>query len=365
MRISFDYQIFLLQRYGGISRYFLSLGLELSRKRQEVEIHSPLNINPNLRNSPLLDKPSFFLPRYSTKLMADRAATRLSSKSTESYLRRFKPHILHQTYYGGDYQLDSRVSRFITVYDFIRELTTPHSVLAAEKKRSILAADIVICISENTRSDLLNHISIDESRVKVIPLSADSFFYDSFSQMPAPTVPYFLYVGQRSGYKNFSLLLQSFSRLPTICNDFRIHVFGGGPLNSNELSLISTLGLTSRVIKFDGNDEVLKVQYQQAHALIYPSIYEGFGIPILEAMAVGCPVITSNTSSMPEVAGGAALLFDPLDGESLSGAIADIVSSDVLRNSLIHLGHLRAAQFSWARTAKQTLDLYMEAKNVD
>lgn len=365
MRVTFDYRVFLLQRYGGISRYFLGLGRELKSLGQVVEIYAPLNINNNLRKSSLLNQPSLYLPRYSTKLMADKAATILSSKSTELYLHRVKPDVLHQTYYGKEYQVDSKVSRFITVYDFIREMTTPDYSKANEKKKSILAADFVICISESTRVDLLNHINIDESRVKVVPLSADSFFYEPKSLHNFQYAPFFLYVGQRSGYKNFSLLLEAFSHLPSTCDDVNLHVFGGGPFNSEELRLICNLAIEKRVIKVDGDDEALKFQYHHAHAFLYPSLYEGFGIPILEAMAAGCPVITSNTSSMPEVAGGAALLFDPSNGESLENAMSEIVSSSDLRDTLIRLGHLRAAQFSWSETAKQTLDLYREATNVN
>ena len=158
MRISFDYQIFLLQRYGGISRYFLGLGHEISRVGHDVEIHSPLNINKSLRISPILDKPSVYLPRYSTKLRMDKAATYFSSKSTEAYLRRKKPDILHQTYYGGDYGVDSKIPRFITVYDFIREVTSPENAMAIKKRKSFLAADIVICISESSQCSPL-HLS--------------------------------------------------------------------------------------------------------------------------------------------------------------------------------------------------------------
>jgi glycosyltransferase involved in cell wall biosynthesis len=244
-------------------------------------------------------------------------------------------------------------------------MTSPDYSKTIEKKKSILAADFVICISESTRLDLLNHISIDESRVKVVPLSADSFFYQTTGLRKSQHNPFFLYVGQRSGYKNFLLLLKAFSHLPSTCGEFNLHVFGGGPFSSEELRLISDLALANRVIKVDGDDEALKTQYHLAHAFVYPSLYEGFGIPILEAMAVGCPVITSNTSSMPEVAGGAALLFDPSNCESLENAMSEIVSSPDLRDTLISRGHLRAAQFSWSETAKQTLNLYMEARDVD
>jgi glycosyltransferase involved in cell wall biosynthesis len=365
MKISLDYRIFLLQRYGGVSRYFLGLGKELKNIGQDVQIHAPLNINPNLQESSLLNKPSIFLPRYSTKFKADRIATYVSSRSTERFLLRFKPEILHQTYYGIDYKVNSKITRFITVYDFVRERTSPDYSKSAEKRKSILAADFVICISESTKMDLMNHVNIDESRVKVVPLSADLFFYEGEVREVALNAPFFLYVGQRSGYKNFSLLLKTFSRLPRSCDGYNLHVFGGGPLNSDELRMISNLGLNDRVIKVDGDDVVLKSQYHHAHAFIYPSLYEGFGIPILEAMAVGCPVITSNTSSMPEVAGGAALLFDPFEADSLEAALAEIVLRPQLRDDLIHLGRLRATQFSWSNTANQTLNFYKEARNVN
>lgn len=365
MKISFDYQIFLLQRYGGISRYFLGVGNELSQEGLGVEIHAPFYINNSLRKSTLLQKPSLFLPRYSTKFNADRVVTYMSSRSTEKYLQKSKPDILHHTYYGADYLVDSKVPRFITVYDFIRERTSSEKGIARHKMNSILSADVVICISESTRNDLLNYVDVDESRVKVVPLSADSYFYDPQEPDAEFQKPYILYVGQRADYKNFALLLEAFSQISADLGDLNLNVFGGGPLSSQEKMLISSLSLEGRITKVDGDDLVLRSQYAGAQAFIYPSTYEGFGIPILEAMAVGCPVITSNTSSMPEVAGGAAYLFDPYNRESLTLAITEVISSNSLRNSLVQLGHLRAKQFSWSETARKTLDIYREVANVN
>ena len=174
-----------------------------------------------------------------------------------------------------------------------------------------------------------------------------------------PAAPYVLFVGQRSGYKNFEALLRAFAASERLKGDLRILCFGGGPLSTAELSLASELGLGSHHLsQLRGSDKLLGNAYAHAIALAYPSLYEGFGFPPLEAMSAGCPVLVSNTSSLPEVVGDAAIKFDPKNIEELRTAIERVTVSDEVRRELIAAGHERRKQFSWPRCVERTIDVY-------
>ncbi len=171
--------------------------------------------------------------------------------------------------------------------------------------------------------------------------------------------PYFLYVGQRSGYKNFARLLNAYASLPRIRNEFDLISFGTNAFTPQEKEAIHSLGLDPmRVRHLSGDDASLAYLYRKATAFVYPSLYEGFGLPPLEAMSLGCPVLCSNTSSMPEVVGDAGLFFDPLDSEAIRQAMESVASSLELRRDLISRGTQRVKSFSYDRCAAETLAVY-------
>jgi glycosyltransferase involved in cell wall biosynthesis len=171
--------------------------------------------------------------------------------------------------------------------------------------------------------------------------------------------PYLLYVGARGGYKNFKKLISVYSKSSKIHKNFDLVCFGGGKLHTDELQMITDAGIRpEQVIHFGGGDNILAALYKQAYAFIYPSLYEGFGIPPLEAMAIGCPVICSNNSSLPEVVGDAAETFDPLDEESIQAAIENVIFSSERRNELIKTGLTHHLKFSWSRCAQETKIIY-------
>jgi glycosyltransferase involved in cell wall biosynthesis len=173
--------------------------------------------------------------------------------------------------------------------------------------------------------------------------------------------PYILYVGNRDGYKNFALLLDVFNS--DFRNDYDLICFGGKKFSTKEESMIKELGIQKEVKYVTGDDNLLYTLYKNAFCFVYPSLYEGFGIPPLEAMAAGCPVIASNSSSIPEVVGEAGLLFDPKSKESLTSSIYRLIHDENERSRLIQKGLLRTSKFSWDNTAKQTYDIYIELTN--
>jgi len=172
--------------------------------------------------------------------------------------------------------------------------------------------------------------------------------------------PFLLYVGLRDGYKNFKRLLRAIASSPQIMKEFDLLAFGGGAFNTAEQDLIKGLGFgVGQVKQLSGGDTVLNSLYKNAAALVYPSTYEGFGLPPLEAMSHQCPVISSDTSSMPEIIAEAGQYFDPHSIESMTCAIEAVVLSTSRTQELIKLGSARQKLFTWERCAQETLSVYL------
>jgi len=177
--------------------------------------------------------------------------------------------------------------------------------------------------------------------------------------------PYILYVGNRSGHKNFIGFIKAFSKSNILKKELNIVAFGGGKFNSFEKQLINRLGYTAnQVIQVDGNDELLANYYKQAVFLVYPSLYEGFGLPILEAMACGCPVLSSNTSSMPDIVGNSGELFNPLNTEEMKYIMEKVFLSDSKKKVLIDSGYKNIINYSWKKCASETLDTYKKLLSI-
>jgi glycosyltransferase involved in cell wall biosynthesis len=171
--------------------------------------------------------------------------------------------------------------------------------------------------------------------------------------------PYLMYVGFRFAYKNFGRFLKAFAASPRLRREFDVLCFGGGALTQEELEAARSLGLRDGQLRYcAGDDDALAQAYTEAYAFVYPSMYEGFGIPPLEAMARGCAVICSRSSSIPEVVGEAAELFDPSDCDSITLALESVCLDATRRAELRIAGLQRQAMFSWRRCAEQTAGIY-------
>jgi glycosyltransferase involved in cell wall biosynthesis len=175
---------------------------------------------------------------------------------------------------------------------------------------------------------------------------------------PSLEGPFILYVGQRCPHKNFPVLLNAYCHSPGVHREFGLVCFGGEPFTKEEKQLLARHGLQQRACQVSGTDEELAGHYSRASLLVYPSLYEGFGLPLLEAMHYGCPVVASRTASLPEVGGDAAAYFDPSSEDDLAAAMARVLSDAALRMRMIDKGYGREKQFSWDTCASQTLALY-------
>jgi glycosyltransferase involved in cell wall biosynthesis len=229
-----------------------------------------------------------------------------------------------------------------------------------EKRQAIMAAQTVICISENTRNDLLERYPIAPEKVRVTHLASEIDASLANGPEPVPTRRYFLYVGLRYRYKNFDGLLAAFARMLSVRPKLALCVVGA-PFSDSERKLINELGLAGAIEHYEQvSDAHLAKLYHESVAFVYPSLYEGFGIPPLEAMACGTPVVASNRSSIPEVVGDAALLFDPEQTDELTDILIMLADDASQRERLITKGQERAKVFSWDKTVAQTLEIYRE-----
>lgn len=364
MRIAFDQQVFLLQEYGGISRYVCSLAKALTEiPSVEAKIFAPLHYNGHLQE---LADSLVFGSRVPSIKKTTRIITTLSEIVAKKAISNYKPNVLHETYYSSHARKYQDMPSVVTVYDMINEKFSDNfirSEYGSEQKRiTVERADHVICISESTRRDLLELFDIPEDKVSVVYLGYDELSAcDSRNIASTTTIasPYLLYVGSRGGYKNFEGFLRAIASSSFLKNNFSVICFGGGRITQKEAALIDEIGLDAEKIKqVGGGDDMLATLYKSAEAFIYPSRYEGFGIPPLEAMSLGCPVIYSNTSSLPEVVGDAGESFDPANLESVSHVIEAVMHSPTKRTELIQKGYERCKMFSWSRCAQETVSIY-------
>jgi len=257
-------------------------------------------------------------------------------------------------------------------FNFDRETISEKALLNLDI-RYIKRASHIIAISQSTKSDLTKYLRIPETRISVIYNGVDhNIFkpYQSYDMRPHHIrlrtlrhKPYILYVGSERWRKNLGRLLEAFAQLKVDFPRLKL-VKVGGPgrseeLRSDTMRRLSSLGITKDVIFIDYIPEVdLAYYYCSAALLVYPSLYEGFGLPPLEAMACGCPVVTTNTSSLPEVVGEAGIMVNPYDTRSLVQAMRRVLTDDKLRDNMVRKGLEHARQFSWEKTAELTLQVY-------
>ena len=262
--------------------------------------------------------------------------------------------------------------RLVTIHDLIqfhesRDLTYLQDLSWRFLVKQAVRGAWIITVSENSRQDLIRCVGASPQKINVIPGACDEAFlrYDGSrdEQVRAQyNLPrrYLLFVGRMFHYKNVPVLLETFSKIQDSFPDLHLVLVGRPALGSAEIGVaIQRLGIGGKVLRLGFvAPEDLPAIYHQATVFVFPSLYEGFGLPVLEAMAAGVPVVCSNTSSIPEVAGEAALLANPHDPTSFAKAIRKLLTDQELYNLFSVRGKKRVARFSWVRAARDTLAVY-------
>lgn len=284
-----------------------------------------------------------------------------------------------QLYHATDFVLPPTLPRtrtLLTVHDlsFVRvpQAASPSlkAYLDAVVPRSVRRADCVLADSEATRDDLIEIYGVSPEKIIVLLSGVDAHFQRAGHEEQTKVLQkyrlhdaeFILSVGTVQPRKNYTRLIQSLAHLRREARDLHLVIAGGrGWLEDPIHRTIHDEGLASFVHFLGFVDEAdLPGLYSAARCFAFPSLYEGFGLPVLEAMACGTPVMTSNVSSLPEVAGNAALLVDPYDLEAITDALRRLTDDSGLRSSMIQQGYLRAAQFTWKRSARHLQQLYQQ-----
>jgi len=363
MKILYDHQAFSMQRYGGISRYSYEI-IHAVNTRQGYETCLPIRISANhyLKKLPALAYRRFDYILKGLNWIVYKINRAYTIKNTARFSSDFD--LFHPTYYDP-YFLPYFLTRpfVLTIHDMIHDIFPEHfsrfSKITAIKKTLAQKATRIIAVSENTKKDIMERYGIGGDKITVIYHGVSSLPQGHHIHIPLPE-KYVLFVGDRHKYKNFRSFIESVAGILHEKNWFLV-CFGGGAFSGDEKRVMRDLKIDNKVMMFSGDDGVLAYLYSHAGVFVCPSLYEGFGIPVLEAMSCGCPVATSNTSSLPEVGGDAVSYFDPRDTHAMEGAVRRIIDDKEYRRELIARGLEQARKFSWVKAAVETCGVYEKA----
>ncbi|QDZ90403.4 glycosyltransferase family 4 protein [Shewanella decolorationis] len=353
MRLILENIVFELQKAGGISVYWAELLFRMNEKHSSELI--------------FFGEPNENIFRRGLTGLVEEAEPSLFPVGVRRYLpflkKLEKGSIFHSSYYR--FSIQSDVATVTTVHDFTYEYFTKgisRFVHSAQKRAAVRHSAGIICVSENTKRDLLKfYPEIDPSRVRVIynGVSGDFYPIGEISDIPncfevLSGIKFLIFVGDRSSYKNFDKVVDVLLMNESIS----LVIVGGKAFSEEESGLLSSLA--GRVFHFRGvTGPELNYLYNKAFCLVYPSSYEGFGIPVIEAMKAGCPVIAANRSSIPEIAGDAALLVDDITAHAISSLVEQL-DDPVVRKQHVEKGFSQASKFSWDKCFEETYAFYKE-----
>jgi glycosyltransferase involved in cell wall biosynthesis len=354
MKILYDSYIFASQKVGGVSRYHYELLKGMSALGQEVKVAGRF-----IKNRYLLADEScgrqFCNDAHALLWSINKRIILRAVKQAASY------DLLHPTfpYEQVLYSLPEGKKMVFTIHDMVPEKVLSEATPSSCKLKFAQRADRIIAVSKNTKRDIVEVLGIDESKVEVVYHGAS--LRPSQAVMPATPLPeqFLLFVGGRSSYKNFDMFIAAAAPVLSESKDIYVLCVGGKPFSDVERRRLKELNVYDRTLLLTQvSDSELAYLYAKATAFIFPSLYEGFGIPILEAWACGAPVLLSSTGCFTEIAEDAAEYFDPTQADSITESINHLLSDQLLRKKLVEKGAKRLKNFSWGKMAKQTQAIY-------
>jgi len=352
-----DAQIFAIQPYGGISRMFAELAQQFADGAvPDVEL-LPLQ-------APIVNRYILEQPRLSSQLQAREASSPWTSLAR--YMSRVRTttdaDIVHNTFYLPHGLAPTRgAKRIVTIHDMIPELL-PHSRRRLDwltlKQRYVKSADHIICVSEATKQDLIKVYGIPKAPISVVHHGVDPRFHGEVAKADFLPERYVLHVGHRGQYKDADVYFRAFAKIAKQDSELQLLCVGGDGISEQESARLHELGIRERVSQRFLSDDLMASAYAHAEVFVFPSHFEGFGLPALEAMACGTPVVLAAATSLPEVGGDAAEYFEPGSDEDLARVLSDLLADSGRRRVLREAGLARAAEFTWVRAAERTAEVY-------
>lgn len=362
MNILYDHQMFSYQKFGGITKYFVEL---IKNIAPDNNCHLSVLFSENhyLKENDQLFNNLDLLPNkdFKGKATAKEMLASLNKAYSSFRVSSNKFDLFHPTFYDDYFLRKLKKPYVVTVHDLIefkyKDTFFKDSLNRPYMEKVIKNADRIISISENTKADLLDTFDLNPDRIDVI--------YHGFNDTPKTKKTnhfgkYILFVGDRGSYKNFTGLVEAVGDLLKKEKGLKL-VCVGKPFLPEEVDLFNRLRIEQQVFALNVSEEMLNELYSHALVFVYPSLYEGFGMPILEAYSNNCPVCLSKASCFPEIAGEAAEYFDPTDRDSMRESIEKVIFNEGYADSLRKAGKERLKSFSWQKTAEETLQSYRKS----
>jgi glycosyltransferase involved in cell wall biosynthesis len=357
IKVLYDHQKFSTQKYGGISRYFANL---IQAIKVSPDFECQLGVLFSNNHYLPHDDGVFALAK---KLIKNPNHIYRINKAYDAHLlEKNNFDLFHPTYYDTYFLEKLKKPLVVTIHDMTYERLPEYfwakDPLSHQKRLNIERADKIIAISETTKRDILKYLNTDPNKIEVVYHGIDleaPFITRKIEHIPDD---YILFVGDRSGYKNFFLFVNAFKEISFKYPELKVILTGGGNLDIAETEHLKRLGLTEKVTHTNVDDAELNFLYQQALVFVYPSLHEGFGLPILEAFTAKCPIILSDTECFREIANEAAVYFEPQSIDSLVNIMERVITSTELRKNLVEAGNIRLQDFPLHKSLTETFDIY-------
>lgn len=356
VRILYDHQKFSEQKYGGITRYFAALmdGIK-QHPGFDYQLGALYSSNYYIRDESLLLNNA--IGRWLIKGNA-RREYKWNRQYSKMLIERGDHDVFHPTYFNPYFLKRVKKPYVLTMHDMIYEVM-PENFPATDptpqhKKLTTDAATAVIAISESTKKDLISFLNVPEEKITMIHHGLDLEAPLLIEPIPGLPENFILFVGERDNYKNFSRFAEAAAELLNEYPDLHVVLAGGKPFQAGNIPF------GERYLQLNVSDAQLNYLYQKAQAFVFPSLYEGFGYPLLEAFKAGCPIAASNTSCFPEIGGDAVAYFDPYDAGNIYQSIQSILTDSTTRARYIAKGTERLQLFPVEKQVEKTLDLYQK-----
>lgn len=351
-----------MQNYGGISRVFTELYKQFERD-PNVEPILPILLSDNEYIGEIKKVWSIFPYNKSfAKKLFYYVVNRIYSTF---FLLKGDFEIFQPTYYDPYFLPFLKKKSFVLVIHDMTHEIFPETVSSRDKtiewkEKLVHRAERIIAISENTKKDIVKFYDINEKKIDVVYWATSLKISNTDLNIDLPK-RYILFVGNRNTYKNFELFFKSIAKLLKENKDLSLLCAGSSKFSEKEIEMFNGLGVTNKVkhIRFKDDNELAYI-YSKAICFVFPSLYEGFGIPVLESFACNCPAIISNISSLPEVGGNAVEYFNPNSKKSIYSAVKKVVGDANLKKEMITNGKDRLKLFSWQIAAKKIIAIYKD-----